>query len=104
MSKRVKIRCEERIMTQKPLASTLTDNGQTTVPREIREALGIKPRQRLQWDLTKDGNAIVRAQPNPLDLFGSLKPAKRFPGLKEEEAAGEKLFVARFARKGRSQT
>jgi bifunctional DNA-binding transcriptional regulator/antitoxin component of YhaV-PrlF toxin-antitoxin module len=27
--------------------STLTDKGQTTVPQEIREALKVKPRQRL---------------------------------------------------------
>jgi len=60
--------------------STLTDKGQTTVPQEIREALKVKPRQQLTWSLGEDGTVIVRPQPSALDLFGSLKSSKKFPG------------------------
>jgi len=64
--------------------STLTDKGQTTVPQEIREALKVKPRQRLIWSLRDDGSVVVRPQPGALALFGSLKSPKKFP---EREAA-----------------
>jgi AbrB family looped-hinge helix DNA binding protein len=69
------------------IESTLTDKGQTTVPREVREALGIKPRQRLQWDLGGDGTVTVRPEPSALPLFGSLKSRRKFPGIKAEKAA-----------------
>jgi len=72
--------------------STLTDKGQTTVPQEIREALKVKPRQRLTWSLRQDGSVVVRPQPNALDLFGSLKSPKKYPGL-----AAEREAVARAA-------
>ena len=69
------------------LQSTLTDKGQTTMPREVRAALKVKPRQQLEWIIRADGTAVVRPEPNALELFGSLKPVKPFPGLKEEKAA-----------------
>ena len=36
------------------LESTITDKGQTTVPRKVREVLGLKPRKRLQWNIKGD--------------------------------------------------
>jgi bifunctional DNA-binding transcriptional regulator/antitoxin component of YhaV-PrlF toxin-antitoxin module len=63
------------------------DKGQTPVPREIREALKVKPRQRLTWSLRKDGGAGVRPQSSALDLFGKLKSTKKFPGRAAERAA-----------------
>jgi AbrB family looped-hinge helix DNA binding protein len=80
------------------IESTLTDKGQTTVPKEVRDALGIKPRQRLQWDLETNGTVVVRPEPSALDLFGSLKTTKRFPGIQEEKAAVRKSVAARAAR------
>jgi AbrB family looped-hinge helix DNA binding protein len=69
------------------LESTVTDNGQTTVPKGVRDALGLKPRQRLQWDLSKEGSVTVRPEPSALALYGSLKSRRKFPGLKVEKAA-----------------
>jgi antitoxin PrlF len=77
------------------IESTVTDKGQTTVPKEVRDALGIKPRQRLHWDLTEDGSAIVRPEPSSLALFGSLKSHRKFPGIKEEKAAMRKAVASR---------
>lgn len=78
------------------IESTVTDKGQTTVPREVREALGIKPRQRLQWDIQADGTATVRPEPSALALFGSLKTRRKFPGIQAEKAAIRK-HVGRHA-------
>lgn len=57
--------------------STLTDKGQTTVPQEVRQALGIKPRQQLEWTVRRDGTALVRPRAGAPELFGSLRPRKR---------------------------
>jgi AbrB family looped-hinge helix DNA binding protein len=54
--------------------SVVSTKGQTVVPREIREALGLKPQSRLMWTL-KDGTVVIRALPdNPIDAaMGALK-------------------------------
>jgi antitoxin PrlF len=80
------------------IESTVTDKGQTTVPREVRDALGIKPRQRLQWDLAENGTVTVRPEPSALALYGSLKSRKKFPGIKAEKAAMRKHVAAQAAR------
>jgi len=80
--------------------STLTDKGQTTVPQEIREALKVKPRQRLTWSLRADGTVVVRPQPSALDLFGSLKSTKKYPGRAAEREAVARAVGRRAANKG----
>ena len=82
------------------LNSTLTNKGQTTVPADVREALRMKPRQRLLWEIQKNGSVVVRPQPSVLGLFGSLKPAKRFPGLQEEKEATRRAVASQGAREG----
>ena len=83
------------------IESTLTDKGQTTVPREVREALGIKPRQRLQWDLEGDGTVTVRPESSALPLFGSLKSRRKFHGIKPEKAAVRKHIAHEGAHEGK---
>jgi antitoxin PrlF len=80
--------------------STLTDKGQTTVPREIREALKVKPRQRLTWSLRKDGAVVVRPQPSALTLFGRLKTTKKFPGRGAEQEAVARAVGRHAAKEG----
>jgi antitoxin PrlF len=45
----------------------ITSKGQTTVPREIREALGVGPGDFISWEVAEDGAVRVRAA-RPLDL------------------------------------
>ncbi|MFT5190241.1 MAG: antitoxin PrlF [Verrucomicrobiales bacterium] len=80
--------------------STLTDKGQTTVPRQVREALGLKPRSRLQWDIEEDGTVIVKPEPSALTLFGSLKSKVPFPGIKEEKDAVCEIMASEAAQEG----
>jgi antitoxin PrlF len=80
------------------IESTVTDKGQTTVPRQVREALGIKPRQRLQWDIEDDGSVTVRPESSALALFGSLKPRRKSSGIKAEKAAVRKHIAREAAR------
>jgi antitoxin PrlF len=80
--------------------STLTDKGQTTVPQEIREALKVKPRQRLTWSLQDDGSVVVRPQGSALDLFGSLRSSKKFRGRELERDAVGKAIGRHAAKEG----
>jgi len=60
--------------------STITAKGQTTVPRQVREQLGVGPGTRLVWHLMPGGGLIVRAKTHSvLELQGMLKSAKKKP-------------------------
>ena len=54
--------------------STLTSKGQTTIPQEIRKAVGLQTGAKLNWSVTPDGVLIVRAKTQSIEsLAGSLK-------------------------------
>jgi antitoxin PrlF len=54
------------------LVSKLTSKGQTTIPGPAREALSIKPGQRLAWEIN-DGFLTVRPVRDLSELAGCLK-------------------------------
>lgn len=55
--------------------STVSEKGQVTLPKALREALGIRPGERVEFDI--DGEVIrVRKRPDRdrfAELYGSLK-------------------------------
>ena len=56
--------------------TTLTSKGQVTVPREIRDRLGLKAGDKLTFTLLSDGTVIMRAKTRRLtDLAGLLTRA-----------------------------
>jgi AbrB family looped-hinge helix DNA binding protein len=42
--------------------STLTAKGQTTVPREIRDHLGLKPGDKIDYEIAADGSVRLSAR------------------------------------------
>jgi AbrB family looped-hinge helix DNA binding protein len=53
--------------------TTMTIKGQVTVPREIRERLGLQAGDRMAFTLLSDGTVIMRPKTRRLaDLAGSL--------------------------------
>ncbi|MFM9883244.1 MAG: AbrB/MazE/SpoVT family DNA-binding domain-containing protein [Burkholderiales bacterium] len=57
--------------------STITQKGQTTVPQQIRDALGVGPGTKLLWYVLPDGSITVRAKSKSiLELAGMLKAPK----------------------------
>jgi bifunctional DNA-binding transcriptional regulator/antitoxin component of YhaV-PrlF toxin-antitoxin module len=74
-----------------------TDKGQTTVPHQVREALKLESRKRIQWELKEDGSVTVKPEPSALDLFGSLKSKKPFPGIEKEKAELRKRMANQAA-------
>jgi AbrB family looped-hinge helix DNA binding protein len=53
--------------------TTLTSKGQVTVPREIRDRLGLKSGDKIAFTLLSDGTVIMRPKTRRLaDLAGML--------------------------------
>jgi AbrB family looped-hinge helix DNA binding protein len=46
--------------------ATLTSKGQTTIPKEIREALGLKPGDKIQFTRLANGVVTMRACNKPV--------------------------------------
>ena len=55
------------------LQSTVTSKGQTTIPKELRDALGIKEGTPLRWKL-EGGVLTVRAKTKRLEDFVPMVP------------------------------
>jgi AbrB family looped-hinge helix DNA binding protein len=54
--------------------SALTSKGQTTIPKEIRERLNLKPGDRLTFTLMPDGTVQMRAKnKSVMDVAGLLR-------------------------------
>ncbi len=82
--------------------STLTSKGQVTIPKAIRERLGLKAGDLLQFAVDSSGQVVIRSGRAMGDIFGLLKdfaPAR--PVTTDEMRAGVR---ARAARKYRSTT
>jgi AbrB family looped-hinge helix DNA binding protein len=57
-------------------ATTLTSKGQVTVPRDIRDRLGLKAGDKMAFTLLSDGTVVMRPKTRRLtDLMGSLTRA-----------------------------
>jgi len=57
-----------------PMA-TVTSKGQITLPKEIRDALGVSPGDRVEFVREDSGKVLVRpVKTSILDLMGILKP------------------------------
>ncbi len=81
--------------------STITDKFQTTIPMEVRQALGLLPRQRVSYEIRKDGSAVIRPVPHLDELFGSLKPDRPVAGPREEKQGARAAIAQAAFTKGR---
>jgi AbrB family looped-hinge helix DNA binding protein len=76
------------------LETTMTQKGQVTVPAEIRARLGLKPRDRVRFELEGDA---VRLRPAPSRIarhFGAV-PVSGTPLSAEQERQAFEEGVAR---------
>ena len=61
-------------------AATLTSKGQTTIPKEIRESLGMKSGDRMTFTLMPDRTVVMRIKNKSLtQLAGMLHKKGRKP-------------------------
>ena len=63
-----------------PSDATLTSKGQTTIPKEIRDGLGMKPGDRMTFTLMPDATVVMRVKSRSvIDLGGMLHKKGRKP-------------------------
>jgi antitoxin PrlF len=60
--------------------STLTSKGQTTIPKDIRETLGMKSGDRMTFTMLPDGTVLMRVKnKSVMSLAGSLRKKGQKP-------------------------
>ena len=60
--------------------ATLTSKGQITIPKEIRDSLGLKPGDRMTFTQMPDGTVVMRVKSKSvMDLAGLLRKKGRKP-------------------------
>lgn len=81
-------------------ATTMTTKGQVTVPREIRDRLGLEPGDKMAFTLLSDGTVVMRPKTRRLaDLAGSLtRPGQ--PRVTIEDMNPFKTTTAKTSTKG----
>lgn len=63
-----------------PTDATLTSKGQTTIPKEIRDGLGMKPGDRMTFTLMPDATVVMRVKSKRVaELAGILHKKGRKP-------------------------
>ncbi len=84
-----------------PDATTMTAKGQVTVPREIRDRLGLKSGDKMAFTMLSDGTVVMRPRTRRLaDLAGSLTR----PGQPKVAIEDMNPFKASAARKSTRAT
>jgi antitoxin PrlF len=71
--------------------SAITVKGQATIPKAIREHLGLKPGDRVKFFVHPDGSVVLLPKLSAAALRGIVKPRRRRPVTIEEmtKAAAE---------------
>lgn len=62
--------------------TSLTPKGQVTIPKELREHMGVKPFDRIEFYVENDEVKVRKAYPSLEEVAGSLPPL----GMPVEEA------------------
>jgi len=57
--------------------SRMTQKGQVTIPAEIRQQLGLKPKDKVRFVTDADGVRVQPAESKLAKHFGSVKPINR---------------------------
>jgi AbrB family looped-hinge helix DNA binding protein len=78
------------------LMSTITSKGQTTVPKEVRQRLGLGPRQKIVYEMGPEGVSLHAAGSSLSELAGALAGKKPALDKSAERAAYRKARVERY--------
>ena len=67
------------------MATTVTTKGQVTIPKEVRDLLGIKPGSAVTFEVAEDGRVVLKKA----DRRGpATRPPSRFAKLRGRASAG----------------
>lgn len=76
---------------EKIAIATLTKKGQTTIPKDIRQYLGINPYDRVEFVVDNRGAVEIKASRSLEENFGRVKPKhipESFRGIRKEFEEG----------------
>jgi AbrB family looped-hinge helix DNA binding protein len=59
-----------------PTDATLTSKGQTTIPKEIRDSLGMKPGDRMTFTLMPDATVVMRVKSRSVTKLAGMLQRK----------------------------
>jgi antitoxin PrlF len=82
--------------------ATVTSKGQITLPKKIRERLGLTEGDRVAFRESPDGTMVI--EPETLDLLtlrGSVRPRVRGVSIDDMDAAVRRATARRSARESR---
>ena len=69
------------------IQSTITSKGQTTIPSEVRQALGLKPGDKLRYRIGEDGRVTLMPSLPASSASGMLhRPGSPAKSLEEMDA------------------
>lgn len=67
------------------MANTLTSKGQVTIPKSVRDHLGLKPGSAVQFELADDGRVTLKPAARPRkSIFARLRGSAG-PGLSTDQ-------------------
>ena len=85
------------------MESAITVKGQATIPKAVREHLGLKPGDRVKFFLHRDGSVILLPKLPAVAMKGIVKSRRRRPvtidEMPEAVAEGAALRMARTKHK-----
>ena len=93
---------EKTVPVRTRYTGKLTSKGQTTVPKEVRDFLGLEEGTQMEWTLDDNGSATVKPRKlRAVDLLGILGPPPNGKHLSIEEmnAGVGEAVSRRFQRK-----
>ena len=71
--------------------TTITTKGQVTIPAEVRKRLGLKPHDKVRFEVKGNAATLRKASSRILAMYGSVRPRTRpedFRKLREEFERG----------------
>jgi antitoxin PrlF len=69
--------------TMQHFYTTLTERGQVTLPSEVRKRLGVKPKQKVHFEMDEDGIRIVPSEFTLESIRGMVPPLSEPKSLEE---------------------
>lgn len=86
-----------KVRSKKLSRATITSKGQLTVPKDVRDKLGLKSGDRVVFELEDDSARLrVEHRRSLGELMGSLPATREYPG-KEAEREAARGHLAREA-------
>jgi AbrB family looped-hinge helix DNA binding protein len=82
------------------LVSTMTQKGQVTIPAAVRARLGLKPKDRVEFEFTGDVVTIKPAESKLLAGYGAVQPRNRPEDWAAIAEEAERLMAADAAADG----